>query len=161
MCVAQTAAPEGGSNSVSGLSNGFPAVINALGGVSVLTKKAFANLLQGPKVKEKLVKTKAKSSQHGAKSDKNAPPRVTRRLWREKPCFLAKMCRQMEPKSRQNGPPNEQKSSSKTNGFSTSLFHRFRVVFGRQKWPTIIENRSPEALESENVHFPKMLVFLW
>ena len=102
MCVAQTAAPEGGSNNVSELSNGFPAVINALGGVSVLTKKAFANLLQGPKVKEKLVKTKAKSSQNGAKSYKNAPLRVTRRLWREKPSFFSQNVSpngaKMEPK---------------------------------------------------------------
>jgi len=126
MCVAQTAAPEGGSNNVSELSNGFPAVINALGGVSVLTKKAFANLLQGPKVKEKLVKTKAKSSQNGAKSHKNAPPRVTRRLWREKPWFVGQ---NVEPKWSQNGAKMDPKTSKNQVRKRTDFRPRFFIDF--------------------------------
>jgi hypothetical protein len=66
----------------------------------------------------------------------------------------------MEQKYIPNGGQIERKSTPKTSGFSSLFFHRFRVVFGREKWSKIIPNRSPEALGSENVHFPKMLVLL-
>ena len=70
------------------------------------------------------------------------------------------MYRQMEPKWIPNGRKIEAKSSPKTNGFLALFFHRFGVVFGREKWSKIIENWYPQALGSKNMNFAKMLVLL-